>query len=109
MTFFFSVRYNLQLFTRRRTHLKTAVMLSIVAITYIVAFLPAWLMILEIIQFHVVVFYLYFTHHVTNPIIYAFLNEDFRQQLLYLMKCKRESSVSCGHANVHQLQTASAT
>ena len=95
-------------FTRRRQHLKTAVMLSIVAITFIVAFLPAWLMALRVIPMHVVIYYLYFTYNVANPVIYAFLNENFRQQFLYLMKhvkCKHESSVSTGRVEVYQLQT----
>ena len=90
-------------FTRRRQHFKTAVMLSIVAITFIVAFLPAWLMALLVIPPNVIIYYLYFTYNVANPVIYGFLNKYFRQQLLNLMKCKPESSIS--HLDVYQLPT----
>ena len=78
------------LFTRRRQHLKTAVMLSIVAITYIVAFLPAWLMALRVMSYNIIIYFLYFTYNVANPVIYAFLNENFRQQLIDLVKCKSQ-------------------
>ena len=73
---------------RRRQHLNTAIMLSIVAITYIVAFTPASLMVLGVLKFNLVIFYLYFTYNVANPIIYAFLNESFRNQLQDLVKGK---------------------
>ena len=75
-------------FTRRGQHLKTAIMLSIVAITYIVAFLPAWLMALRALSYNIIIYFLYFTYNVANPVIYAFLNENFRQQLVDLVKCK---------------------
>ena len=73
---------------RRRQHLKTALMLSIVALTYIVAFMPTRLMALSVLNFNMVIFYLYFTYNVANPINYAFLNESFRNQLQDLVKCK---------------------
>ena len=76
---------------RRRHHLKTALMLSIVAVIFILAFLPAWLMALWVLKFNFIIFYLYFTYNVANPIVYAFLNENFRNQLKMLMKCKPAS------------------
>ena len=79
--------------TRGRQHIKTAVMLSIVALTYIVVFLPAWLMSLRVLRFNVVIFYLYFTYNVANPIIYAFLSEKFRNQLRSLIPCTRRPSI----------------
>ena len=75
----------------KRQHPKTAVMLSIVSVIFIVAFLPAWLMSLKVLKFNIIIFYLYFTYNVANPIVYAFLNENFRSQLQVLVKCKRAS------------------
>ncbi|XP_052760345.1 neuropeptide Y receptor type 4-like isoform X2 [Mya arenaria] len=71
----------------RMANTKTAVCLSVVAVTYIVAFLPAWLMALRIIPMNPIVFFMYFTYNVANPIIYAFLNQSFRNHLQSLMKC----------------------
>ena len=71
--------------TRRRQHIQTAVMLSIVSVTYIVAFMPAWLMALQVLT--------YFTYNVVNPIIYAFLNESFRNQLQSLVSCGSQPSI----------------
>ncbi|KAL4221852.1 hypothetical protein ACF0H5_020106 [Mactra antiquata] len=72
----------------RMANIKTALMLSIVALTYIIAFLPAWLMALRIISMNSIVFFMYFTYNVANPIIYAFLNQSFRNHLQALFKCK---------------------
>ena len=77
----------------KRQHPKTAVMLSIVSVIFIVAFLPAWLMSLKVLKFNIIIFYLYFTYNVANPIVYAFLNENFRSQLQVLVKCKRASQL----------------
>ena len=71
----------------RMANIKTALMLSIVALTYIVAFMPAWLMAHQVLPMNVIVFYLYFTYNVANPIIYAFLNQGFRNHLQSLIKC----------------------
>ncbi|XP_045162548.1 uncharacterized protein LOC123527264 isoform X2 [Mercenaria mercenaria] len=73
----------------RMANIKTALMLSIVALTYIIAFLPAWLMALRIIPMNSIVFFMYFTYNVANPIIYAFLNQSFRNHLQTLFKCKQ--------------------
>ena len=72
----------------RMANIKTALMLSIVALIYIVAFMPAWLMAHQVLGMNVVIFYLYFTYNVANPIIYAFLNQSFRNHLHTLVKCK---------------------
>ena len=73
---------------RGRQHLKTALMLSIVAVIFIVAFLPAWLMALRVVELNIIIYYLYFTYNVANPIVYAFLNKTFQSQLKPLVKCK---------------------
>ena len=58
---------------RRVQHIKTALMISLVVLIYILAFMPAWLMALEVLTYNVVIFYLYFTYNVANPIIYTFM------------------------------------
>ena len=68
----------------RLANIKTAVMLFIVTLVFIIAFLPAWLMALEVVDFKVVIFYMYFVYNVANPIIYAFMNKMFRENLAKL-------------------------
>ena len=87
--FFYAILYHTVL-THRRQHTKTAIMLSIVALTYIVAFVPAWLMALQVLNYNPIIFYLYFTYNVANPIIYAFLDEKFRNQLRTLVACRAQ-------------------
>ena len=78
----------------RMANIKTALMLSVVALTYIIAFLPAWLMALRVIPMSVIVFYLYFTYNVANPIIYAFLNQSFRNHLKALIYTRKQPCVN---------------
>ena len=72
----------------RMANIKTALMLSIVALTYIIAFTPAWLMAHQVVPMNVIVFYLYFTYNVANPVIYAFLNQGFRTHLQFMINCE---------------------
>ncbi|XP_045163895.2 uncharacterized protein LOC123528232 [Mercenaria mercenaria] len=65
----------------RLANIKTAVMLFIVTAVFIVAFLPAWLMAHRWIGFNTVVFYMYFVYNVANPVIYAFMNQMFRENM----------------------------
>ncbi|XP_076451301.1 uncharacterized protein LOC143287241 [Babylonia areolata] len=62
-------------------NIRTAAMLFVVTLVFIVSFLPAWLMAVNVVTFHVVVFYLYFIYNVANPVIYAFMNHAFRKEL----------------------------
>lgn len=73
----------------RVANIKTALMLSIVAFMYIVAFTPAWMMALHVLDMNVIVYYLYFTYNVANPVIYAFLNNNFRTHLQAMFRCKQ--------------------
>lgn len=73
----------------RVANIKTALMLSIVAFMYIVAFTPAWMMALGVLPMNVIVYYLYFTYNVANPVIYAFLNNNFRTHLQAMFRCKQ--------------------
>jgi cation transport ATPase len=65
----------------RLANIKTAVMLFIVTIVFILAFLPAWLMAHRWITFYNVIFYMYFVYNVANPVIYAFMNQMFRDNM----------------------------
>ena len=62
-------------------NLRTAVMLFVVTVVFILAFLPAQLMALELIPYNMTIFYLYFTYNVANPVIYSFMNQNFRDNL----------------------------
>lgn len=65
----------------RLANLKTAAMLFVVTVTFVVTFLPAFLMAMSIVPHNMVVFYLYFANNVANPVIYSFMNKNFRQDL----------------------------
>lgn len=70
-------------------NIKTAAMLFVVTVVFIISFLPSWLMGLQSIPFNVIVYNLYFLNNVANPIIYAFMNRAFRDDLRALIKgCK---------------------
>ncbi|KAK7501837.1 hypothetical protein BaRGS_00006923 [Batillaria attramentaria] len=62
-------------------NIRTAFMLFIVTLVFIVSFLPAWLMAVELINFNIIIFYMYFVYNVANPVIYAFMNHAFRKEL----------------------------
>lgn len=62
-------------------NIRTAAMLFVVTLVFIVSFLPAWLMAVRVLTYHIVVFYLYFVYNVANPVIYAFMNHAFRKEL----------------------------
>jgi len=61
-------------------NLRTAVMLFVVTVVFVITFLPAFLMALKLIPYNIVVFYFYFANNVANPFIYSFMN-----QVLYAM------------------------
>ncbi|KAL4220937.1 hypothetical protein ACF0H5_019203 [Mactra antiquata] len=68
----------------RLANIKTAVMLFIVTIVFLIAFLPAWLMALGWLDFNVIIFYMYFAYNIANPVIYAFMNQMFRENMCRL-------------------------
>lgn len=72
----------------RMANIKTAFMLSIVTMVFIIAFLPSWLVALRVFEMNVVVFYLFFIYHIANPVIYAFMNNAFRTKLKELFTCQ---------------------
>lgn len=69
----------------RFANFKLAVMLFVVNLVFICAFLPSWLMAIQAIQFSAIVFYAYFCYNVANPLIYAFMNPSFREDLWALL------------------------
>ncbi|XP_060073146.1 orexin receptor type 2-like [Ylistrum balloti] len=71
-------------------NIKMAIMLCIVTVVFIIAFLPAWLMALQWITYNEFGFYIYFIYNVANPVIYAFMNPTFRNDLLKLQSCCKE-------------------
>ena len=72
----------------RMANLKTAAMLFVVTVVFIVTFAPAFLMALGILPNNIVVFYMYFANNVANPVIYSFMNKNFREDLRKLF-CRR--------------------
>lgn len=67
-------------------NIKTAAMLFVVTVGFVISFLPSWLMGLKIVPFQISVFYLFYINNVINPIIYAFMNRTFREDLFQLVK-----------------------
>ena len=72
----------------RIANLKTAAMLFVVTVVFIVTFLPAFLMALQLIPYNLIIFYMYFANNVANPVIYSFMNKNFRDDLKKLF-CRR--------------------
>lgn len=71
-------------------NIKTAFMLFIVTLVFLIAFLPALLMANGLIPIKLIVFYGYFIYNVANPFIYAFMNQNFREDLKKIVSvCKR--------------------
>lgn len=65
----------------RTANLKTAAMLFVVTVVFILTFLPAFLMTNEMIPQNIIIFYMYFANNVANPVIYSFMNKNFRDDL----------------------------
>ena len=66
-------------------NIRTAMMLFVVTIAFIIAFLPSWLIAYKVMDFDVIIYYVYFSNHIVNPIIYAFMNPAFRRSLKELL------------------------
>lgn len=72
----------------RAANIKTAGILFIVTIVFIIAFLPAWLMAMRVLQGNIILFYMHYSYNVANPIIYAFFNQNFRQEMKSVFHCR---------------------
>jgi cholecystokinin A receptor/hypocretin (orexin) receptor 2 len=72
----------------RLANIKTAGILFVVTIVFILAFLPAWLMSIRVIDANIIVYYLYFSYNIANPVIYAFFNVTFRKDIKNALNCR---------------------
>ncbi|XP_064642176.1 galanin receptor type 1-like isoform X2 [Lineus longissimus] len=72
----------------RMQNIKTAAMLFVVTVVFVITFLPAALMANAVIDFVGIVFYMYFANNVANPVIYSFMNKNFRDDLKKIFNCK---------------------
>ena len=67
-------------------NIRTAAMLFVVTVVFLIAFLPAWLMAHDVISYNEIIFYMYFIYNTANPFIYAFMNKSFRDDLSRILK-----------------------
>ncbi|KAK6174794.1 hypothetical protein SNE40_013373 [Patella caerulea] len=74
-------------------NIRTAAMLFVVTIVFIIAFLPSWLMAHRLISFNIIIFYMYFLYNVANPVIYSFMNQTFRKELKAMFQRGRKCVV----------------
>jgi cholecystokinin A receptor/hypocretin (orexin) receptor 2 len=72
----------------RLANIKTAGNLFVVTIVFILAFLPAWLMSIRVIGANIIVYYLYFSYNIANPVIYTFFNVTFRKDIKNALNCR---------------------
>jgi len=77
----------------RVANLKTAAMLFVVTVVFVVTFLPAFLMTVHFLPYNRIIFYMYFANNVANPIIYSFMNHNFRGQLKRML-CRRHDRLT---------------
>jgi len=68
-------------------HIRTAAMLFVVTLVFVLTFAPAFLMSLQVVSYNRLVFYVYFFNNVANPVIYSFMNSYFRREL-HTMFCR---------------------
>jgi len=71
----------------RIANIKTAAMLFVVTLVFAVSFFPSLAMTVHILPYNMTIFYMYFANNVANPIIYSFMNSNFRKRLVSLF-CK---------------------
>jgi len=65
----------------RIANVKTAAMLFVVTLVFVVSFFPSLAMTLHIVPYSMSIFYAYFANNVANPVIYSFMNTNFRKRL----------------------------
>ncbi len=75
--------------TKRNQNLqRTARMLFMMAMAFFATYFPAFLMTNQVIEYNMVVFYMYFANNVVNAFIYLCMSETFRQEIKTLL-CKK--------------------
>ena len=67
-------------------NIRTAVMLFVMTVVFLIAFLPVWLMAHDVIPYTEIIFYMYFIYNIANPFIYSFMNKSFRADLRRILK-----------------------
>lgn len=70
-------------------NIRTAAMLFVVTVVFIVVFLPAWLTAMGFLPTNKIVFYSYFLYNVVNPFIYAFMNPMFKKELQKMLSLRK--------------------
>ncbi|KAI3382392.1 hypothetical protein SNEBB_001767 [Seison nebaliae] len=70
----------------RNANLQAAIVLSIVAFTFFLSYLPVYMIILKMIRYSPILYHVYFINNVANPIIYAFCNKWFYMNLIEIIK-----------------------
>jgi len=76
--------------SNRIANIKTAAMLFVVTLVFTVSFLPSLAMTVHLLPYNMTIFYVYFANNVANPIIYSFMNSNFRKRLVLLF-CNRNA------------------
>lgn len=71
-------------------NVKTATILFVVAIVFIISYFPVWLALLGVINKNNILVNLIFLNNVVNPIIYAFMNQKFRNDIKQVLKRLKE-------------------
>lgn len=76
-------------------NIRLAAMLFVVAVVFMIAFFPAFLMSLNVIANNMIIFYMYFAYNIANPLIYSFMNKNFREELAKrLLRRKRKRAAA---------------
>jgi len=90
---------------RLAAHIRTAAMLFVVTVVFLLTFAPASLMALKVVSYNRLVFNLYFINNVANPVIYSFMNSYFRREL-NAMFCQFTTAATerLNHVNVMALR-----
>lgn len=66
---------------RLSANTRTAAMLFVVTVVFVLTFTPAELMALELVPYQALLFYVYFVNNVANPFVYSFMNRYFRDEV----------------------------
>lgn len=83
----------------RVANLKTAMMLFVVTLVFVITYTPAFLIMIGFIDHsRIILFYLYYANNAANPIIYSFMNQNFRSDLRRIFSSDITPSVRYGRA-----------
>lgn len=78
-------------YARYRANAKTAAMLFVVTVVFGLSYMPALLILLGLFSHQNNLFYLYFANNASNPVIYSFMNRNFRDNLKAALKKLRRN------------------